>query len=268
MLDSFLDISIRKQAVLLGISRSNFYYKPLINKDSELANLIKEIYLSSDCRYGYRKISAYLNQTDRRINSKKVLRIMKEIGIEGLYPKRYKKTSLKSLENRIYPYLLNDLEINRSNQVWATDITYIKLNNSFMYFMAIIDLHSRYIISHDLSHSLERDFCIGVLENALKNSVPEIFNSDQGCQYTSHEFTSKLLLHKFKISMDHTGRCFDNIFVERLWRTLKQEVIYYYRPENIRSLAERLSEFVCWYNNERLHQSLDYKTPASIYLSN
>ena len=135
-----------------------------------------------------------------------------------------------------------------------------------MYFMAIIDLYSRYIISYDLSYSLEAIFCIAILEKALSNRSPEIFNTDQGCQYTSNGFTEKLLEKNIKISMDHKGRCFDNIFVERLWRTLKQEVIYYYRPYSIGSLERKIEEFVVWYNNQRLHQSLKYKTPASIYL--
>ena len=134
-----------------------------------------------------------------------------------------------------------------------------------MYFMAIIDLHSRYIISHGLSHSLEAEFCVQILEEALESGIPEIFNTDQGSQYTSNSFTNKLSGKGINISMDHTGRCFDNIFIERLWRTIKQEVIYYYRPENIRSLEQRLEEFVPWYNNHRLHQALKYKTPASIY---
>ena len=136
-----------------------------------------------------------------------------------------------------------------------------------MYFMAIMDLYSRYIISYDLSHSLEADFCVAILVRALSNKAPEIFNTDQGCQYTSNDFTSKLSEKNIKISMDHKGRCFDNIFVERLWRTLKQEVIYYYRPETITSLEQRIEEFVPWYNNQRLHQALKYRTPASIYFS-
>ena len=192
---------------------------------------------------------------------------MQEMGIEGLYPKQYVNTTIRNKEHSTYPYLLTDLEINKIDQVWATDITYIKINGKFMYFMAIMDLYSRYIISYDLSHSLEADFCVAILAKALSKKVPEIFNTDQGCQYTSNDFTSKLSEKNIKISMDHKGRCFDNIFVERLWRTLKQEVIYYYRPETITSLEQRIEEFVPWYNNQRLHQALKYKTPASIYFS-
>lgn len=134
-----------------------------------------------------------------------------------------------------------------------------------MYFMAIIDLYSRYIISYDLSHSMESEFCIGILEKALQQNIPQIFNTDQGSQYTSKDFINLLSSKNIKISHDHKGRCFDNIFVERLWRTLKQEVIYYYRPENITDLEKRIEEFVPWYNNKRLHQALKYKTPDFVY---
>jgi len=251
MIDNESNLSIRQQAWLLGLQRSKLYYKPIINEDSEIANLIRDIYLSSDCRYGYRKVTAALHNNGKVINNKKVLRIMREMGIEGLYPKRNIKTSTKNTEHRIYPYLLTDLEINRVNQVWATDITYIRMNGYFMYFIAIIDIHSRYILSYDLSNSLEAGFCLLALKEALISRVPEIFNSDQGCQFTSNEFVNELERRQIKISMDHTGRCFDNIFIERLWRTLKQEVIYYYRPETLKELEKHLQDFVIWYNNHR-----------------
>ena len=265
MLEICDNISVRKQATLLQIPRTKIYYKPIINEESTMANLITEIYLSSDCRYGYRKITAALRNKNMFVNAKKVLRIMRELGIEGLYPKRYKNTSTKNKSNKVYEYLLSGIEINRSNQVWATDITYIKIQNKFMYFMAIIDLHSRYIVAHGLSHSMELEFCIDILDKALLTGCPEIFNTDQGSQYTSNKFTHRLKEKGIKISMDHKGRCFDNIFVERLWRTLKQEVIYYYRPENISSLENKIEEFVPWYNKERLHQSLQYQTAFSVY---
>ncbi len=263
-MDHFL--SIRKQSSLLKVPRTMVYYTPILSDDSEVANLIQEIYLFSDCRYGYRKITAHLHNEGKRVNSKKVLRMMREMGLEGLYPKKQMNPSINNKEHRIYPYLLKDLEINRVNQVWATDLTYIKINNRFMYFMAIIDLFSRYILSYGLSHSMESEFCVEVLEKALKISCPEIFNTDQGSQYTSKDFTEKLKAKNIKISMDHKGRCFDNIYVERLWRTLKQEVIYYYRPENITCLESKIEEFVPWYNNQRLHQALKYRTPSSIFL--
>lgn len=266
MLEFCSNLSIRKQSELLMVPRTKVYYRNIINDETEIANSIMEIYLSSDCRYGYRKITATLQNQNLIINQKKVLRIMREMGIKGLYPKRKSNTTIRNNEHKVYPYLLTNLEINRVNQVWATDITYIKINNKFMYFMAIIDLHSRYIIAYGLSHSLEVEFCVAILEKALMCSTPEIFNTDQGSQYTSNDFTSKLKIKNIKISMDHKGRCFDNIFVERLWRTLKQEVIYYYQPEDITSLEKKIEEFVPWYNNQRVHQSLNYKTPAFMYL--
>ena len=155
MLDREVEISLRKQALLLNVSRSRVYYRPVINDDSEIANLISEIYLSSDCRYGYRKIAADLLNRDIVVNKKRVLRLMQEMGLEGLYPKRFVNTSIKNAQHKIYPYLLKDLDINKQNQVWASDITYIKMDGYFMYFVAIIDLFSRYIISYNLSHSLE-----------------------------------------------------------------------------------------------------------------
>jgi putative transposase len=262
------DLSIRKQARILGVPRTGLYYEPVFNSESMIANLINESYLGSDCRYGYRKITKEINSQGVIVNHKKILRIMNEMGIEGLYPKRSINTTIANKEHKIYPYLLGGLEINRVNLVWATDLTYIKIGGKFMYFMAIIDLYSRYIIAYDLSYNMEAEFCVAILAKALKAGFPEIFNTDQGSQYTSNDFTNLLLSRDIKISMDHKGRCFDNIYVERLWRTLKQEVIYYYRPEDIGSLERRIEEFVPWYNNKRLHQSLDYKTPAAIYWGN
>lgn len=262
--DNFL--SIRAQAKLLGLCRSGLYYKHLLDADSEIANLIKEIYLDSDCRYGYRKVTASLHKQGFITNHKKVLRLMQDMSIQGLYPRKSKNTSLKNNGHQLYPYLLNDFIIQHPNQVWATDLTYIRVQGRFMYFMAIIDLHSRFIISSELSANMEVDFCVNVLNNALKVGVPQIFNTDQGSQFTSHTFINTLKDAQISISMDHKGRCFDNIFVERLWRTLKQEAIYYYRPETIRELEICLVNFVTWYNYKRLHQSLSYCTPASIYL--
>ena len=265
MVEQGFHISIRQQCELLGINRSGYYYRPIINNDSLLANEIMEVYSLSDCRYGYRKITKSLQSKDMKINYKKTLRLMKEMGIEGLYPKKGVNTTIRTLSHAIYPYLLEGLEICYPNQVWATDITYIKIQDRFFYFLAIIDLFSRYIVAYELSNSLNADFCVRTLQRALLLSNPENFNSDQGCQFTSTEFISPLKAANIKISMDHKGRCFDNIFVERLWRTLKQECIYHYRPDSIQELEKRLDEFVHWYNNERIHQSLAYKTPSEFY---
>ncbi len=216
MLDSYHpQLSIRQQVALLNLCRSSLYYKPLLSNTSEIANLIQEVYLSSDCRYGYRKIAAALNQQGHVANHKKVLRLMQEMNIQGLYPRKFKNTSLKS-NHEIYPYLLEGLTIHKPNQVWATDITYLALQNRFFYFIAIIDLYSRYIVSYELSANLAVGFCLDNLRMALTFGIPDIFNSDQGSKFTSDAFTQMLQQHNIKISMDHKGRCFDNIFVERL----------------------------------------------------
>jgi putative transposase len=267
MLDKTDVLSIRKQAKLLDINRSSVYYKPVMNRDSEIANLIQEIYLDSDCRYGYRKVSAVLQNSGCVVNNKKVLKLMQEMNLQGLYPRKFINTSARDLEHKTYPYLLEGLDINKANQVWATDITYIKILDRFMYFVAIIDIYSRYIVSYDLSHTLDASFCVAALKEALREGIPEIFNSDQGCQFTSEIFIKALVENGVNISMDHKGRCFDNIIVERLWRTLKQEAIYYYRPETIKELEICLRDFVLWYNTKRVHQSLKYRTPEALYFN-
>jgi putative transposase len=265
MLDPLDNISLRLQARLLGVCRSKIYYTPIVSDDSFLANEILEIYGNSDCRYGYRKVHASLSGEGLIINKKKIQRIMGELGLQGLYPKKKINTTTPSKEHKIYPYLLKELVIARVNQVWCTDITYIWVQNKFMYFIAIIDLYSRYIVAYGLSHSLEAPFYVDILRNALLKIQPEIFNTDQGSQFTSNEFVKILIDNNILISMDHKGRCFDNIHVERLWRTLKQEAVYYYKPETVSELEKVLNNFVLWYNNERIHQSLDYKRPREIY---
>jgi len=229
-----------------------------------IANRLAEIYLMSDCRYGYRKITAEAKRQNLIVNHKKALKMMKAMNIQGLYPKKSIRTSIPLKGHKIYPYLLEGLLIVRVHQVWTTDITYIFIENRFMYFIAIIDLYSRYIISYELSPYLEAGFCIYALKIALSIATPEIFNTDQGSQFTSNDFIKELSDKDIKISMDHKGRCFDNIFVERLWRTLKQEAIYYYRPASVSELDLVIKNFVDWYNNKRLHQSLGYKTPAEV----
>jgi putative transposase len=268
MLDTtYSDLSVRHQARLLGVYRSKIYYNPvpIINDDSNLANLVAESYGRSGCRYGYRKVHADLIKMGHNINKKKVLKMMQKLNFKGLYPKKKCNTTVPNKDHKVYPYLLTEVKIIKVNQVWATDITYIWIQDRFMYFIAIIDIYSRYIVEYGLSHSLEGEFYVLILSQALKKGQPEIFNTDQGSQFTSNEFTALLIRYGIRISMDHKGRCFDNIYVERLWRTVKQEAIYYYRPENIAELEKVLNEFVVWYNNERNHQSLQYKKPAQVY---
>ena len=190
---------------------------------------------------------------------------MRGMSLQGLYPKRKSVTTTKDKEHKVYPYLLEGLAITTPDHVWATDITYIAIEGRFMYFIAIIDLYSRYIIASELSPYLEAGFCVYTLKNALQKKKPEIFNTDQGVQFTSNDFIAELNRAKIRISMDHKGRCFDNIYVERLWRTLKQEAIYYYRPSSIKELEIVISDFVAWYNHKRRHQNLQYRIPFEVY---
>lgn len=232
----------------------------------EIANLINESYLRSNCRYGYRKIYHDLYNQGIIVNHKKILRIMQEMNIQGVYPKKKINTSLRNHNHLVFPYLLSGICIERPNQVWTSDITYIKIGEVFYYLVVIIDLFSRYILSYEISHSLQLGFCIDSLQKALQNySKPDIFNTDQGCQYTSNDFVWLLVKRRIDISMDHKGRCFDNIINERLWRTIKQEAIYFEKPETLSELIVTIDRFIEWYNNDRLHQSLGYKKPRDMY---
>lgn len=187
------------------------------------------------------------------------------MGICAIYPKP--NVSSKSKEHTIYPYLLGGVKIDRINQVWGTDITYISLNQGFIYLVAIIDWFSRYVLSYELSISLEKEFCIKALENGLKRAKPEIFNSDQGSQFTSDSFTQVLKDADIKISMDGRGRVFDNIFIERLWRSVKYECVYINNYEKVKEAIKGIGEYFDFYNNNRVHQSLNYRTPAELYCS-
>ncbi len=266
MIDAtFQELSIRQQCTVLGVSKSSYYYEPSPKlEDQNLMNFIQEIWLQHPF-YGYRKIKAVLTQEGYVINHKKVQRLMKEMNLAAIYPKP--KMSMQSKEHLIYPYLLNDVLIIKANQVWATDITYIKMQLGFLYLLAIIDLYSRYIVGHAVSTSLEADFCIETLQIALSiYGNPEIFNTDQGSQFTSNHWIKILIDNKVKISMDGKGRCFDNIFVERLWRTIKYEEVYLSSYDTVTEARVGINEFVEFYNYKRPHQSLKYKTPAEIYL--
>jgi putative transposase len=200
------------------------------------------------------------------VNIKRIRRLMRLMGLEAIYPKP--KLSIGLNEYAKYPYLLKDLEVRRPDQVWSTDITYIPMTHGFLYLVAIIDWYSRYVLSWQLSNSLDVSFCLEALKNALKYSKPEIFNSDQGSQFTSHEFTSVLESHNIRISMDGRGRFFDNIFIERLWRTLKYENIYLNSYSDGQQLWDGLTRYFHFFNLERPHQSLGYRTPGEIYKKN
>lgn len=225
--------------------------------------LIFEIYVNSPF-FGYRKITIALQRQGHRINRKRVLRLMREMGIKAIYPKP--NLSKPAPGHKIYPYLLQGLVVEHPNQVWATDITYIKLGVGFMYLVAILDLYSRKVLSWRLSNTLDVAFCLNALDEAVERfGKPEIFNSDQGSQFTSNDFTGKLENLEIRISMDGKGRAKDNIYVERLWRSLKYEEIYIKGYSTVADCTEGIKRYFEFYNTERFHQSLEYWTPDEIY---
>lgn len=261
------DLSIVRQCGLLNINRASFYYRP-IRDDEDTVTLMNEVrdVWEKYPFYGYRRITATLRRSGYRINSKRVQRLMGKMGLQALYPKPH--TSVANADHKKYPYLLKDLSLGRSDQVWATDITYIRMKLGFVYLMAIIDLYSRYIVSWKLSISLEAGFCIEALEEALIGGCPDIFNTDQGCQFTSAAWLTLLEAHGIQISMDGKGRCMDNIYAERLWRSLKYEEVYLKSYESVYEAKQSLASYIEFYNNHRPHQSLGYQTPAEVYFKN
>lgn len=213
--------------------------------------------------YGVEKMTTVLRRHGHLVNPKRVRRLMRLMGIEAIYPKP--NLSKPSKQHKKYPYLLRHLRIEQPDQVWATDITYIRLSRGFMYLVAIMDWFSRYVLSYELSTTLDRDFCIKALQDALRVSKPDIFNSDQGSQFTSDEFTGILKAAGVAISMDGRGRFVDNIFVERLWRSVKYECVYIHNFETVREGTQGIETYFEFYNNERPHQSLAERTPAEVY---
>jgi putative transposase len=224
--------------------------------------LIDEEYTKHPVK-GRRTMTAYLRRTGWTVNPKRVRRLMQIMGLEAIYPKP--NLSRRCLESKIYPYLLRNYKIDRPNQVWSADITYIRMATGFVYLTAIIDWHSRYVLSWKLSNTLDSLFCADALKEALEQGKPVIFNTDQGVQYTSKEFTTILINESIQISMDGKGRALDNVFVERLWRTVKYEHIYLHEYVTMRELRLGLEKFFSYYNNERLHQSLGYLTPQEVH---
>ncbi len=261
-------ISLSRQAELLDISRSSLYYTPKISdKDVAIMNLIDLIYTDHPF-YGKRRITRILKRDySIPIGKRHVRTLMIKMGLMAIYPKKRKDLSKPSKENKVYPYLLRGLNIIRVNQVWSVDITYIKLEHGFCYLVAIIDWHSRYVVSWELSNTLDIDFCLRALERAYEFNIPEIMNSDQGSHFTSPKFTSISLAKGVKVSMDGRGRYLDNIFVERLWRTVKQEDIYIKQYSSVAETRVGLTKFFDDYNNFRPHQSLNDKTPAEVYFN-
>lgn len=256
-------LSISHQADLLGISRSSVYYGPVVDEyDLLLKRLIDEQYTLTPF-FGSRRMKVSLQRKGYEVNRKHVQRLMREMGLEAIYPKP--KLSQAHPENKIYPYLLRNVSIERKNQVWASDITYIPLSRGFMYLVAIVDWWSRYVLAWRMSTSLETSFCLEALEMALKFGKPEIFNTDQGSQFTSIAFTGMLRDQSIAISMDGRGRCMDNIFVERLWRSVKYENVYLMQYGSVPEGRQGIDAYFGFYNNDRPHQALENRTPAEVY---
>ena len=259
------EYSVRKQCEVLGINRAALYYeaRKLSQRDQAMIQLIDEEYTKHPF-YGARRMGLFLKEKGYLVGRKHVGTLMRKMGIEAVYPKP--NLSKKHPEHKTYPYLLRGLEITKPNQVWSTDITYIRMKEGFAYLVAIMDWHSRSVLSWRLSNTLEADFCVEALEEAFaKYGKPEIFNTDQGSQFTSEKFISKLVDKRVSISMDGRGRAYDNIFIERLWRTVKYEDIYLKGYGNMKETREGLKEYFEFYNEERPHQSLGNKTPGEIY---
>jgi putative transposase len=259
------EVSMRRQCELLGVSRSSLYYEP-VEPDAEELRLMRrvdELHLEHPF-FGSRLMTRTLKAEGFDVNRKRIQRLMRVMGLESVAPKP--NTSKPAPEHPVYPYLLRNLKVSRVNQVWASDITYIPMACGFLFLVAIIDLYSRRVLAWRLSNSLETSFCLEALREALERyGRPEIFNTDQGAQFTSEDFTSVLLEHGVKVSMDGRGRCLDNIFVERLWRSLKYEEVYLYAYETVSAARGGIGRYFEFFNNERPHAALGYQTPASFY---
>jgi putative transposase len=257
-------LSLRRQCQLLGVARSSLYYEPQPDSYEDLLvmRLLDEQYTRTPF-YGIRRMTAWLHQQGHAVNHKRVQRLLRRMGLEAIYPKP--KLSQPAAGHHIYPYLLRDVRVERVNQVWSSDITYVRLVSGFVYLVAVIDWFSRYVLSWEISVTMDSDFCVSALERALVIGQPEIFNTDQGSQFTSQAFTQRLLEREIRISMDGRGRALDNIFVERLWRTVKYEDIYLKEYARVPEVKGGLGQYFRFYNSERLHQSLNYKTPAAVY---
>lgn len=250
----------------MGLGRANWYYHPAEDSAEtlELMRVIDQQYTRTPF-YGSRRMMVYLNSVGYPVNRKRVQRLMGLMGLAGVAPGP--QTSRPHPEHTIYPYLLRDVVIARPNHVWCTDVTYIPMPRGFMFLVAILDWYSRYVLAWMVSNTQDTVFCLEALEQAFTHGSPEIFNSDQGCQFTSTAFTTKLAAAGVRISMDGRGRVFDNIFIERLWRTVKYEYLYLTEHQNGADLAHGLTRYFNFYNTERPHQALGYRTPAQVHFA-
>jgi putative transposase len=265
MVDAFDQrLSIRRQCSLLAVNRSNLYYEPTpARDDTELANEIHELWLEMPF-YGYRRVTAELHRRGYLVNRKRVFNLMRAMNLKALYPRP--KTTIALPDHKIYPYLLRGLQIVSPNQVWSTDITYLRLSEGFVYLVALIDIYSRFVLSWRISNTLDKSFCLDMLTQSLMHGRPGILNTDQGCQFTSLDWIRTVEGHGIQVSMDGRGRWADNVFIERFWRTIKYEHVLLYSFDTVRQLKQSVGEFIEIYNTKRLHQSLGYKTPAEVYL--
>jgi putative transposase len=259
------ELSIAQQCKLLGLPRSSYYYEPKGESEENqlLMRLLDEQYTRTPF-YGSRKMAWWLGTQGYDVERKRVRRLMQLMGLETIYPKP--RLSLPGPTEQRYPYLLRGVTIERCNQVWSCDITYIRLQRGFIYLIAVIDWFSRYVLSWETSITLDTNFCLEALDRALGVATPEIFNSDQGVQFTSYEFTNRLRTADIRISWDGRGRALDNIFVERLWRSVKYEEVYIKDYQSVHEAVRNLRDYFTFYNQERFHQALDYQTPAQVYL--
>jgi putative transposase len=258
------ELSVRRQCELLGVCRAGLYYQPAgeTAANLELMRLIDRAYTDQPF-YGSRRITAWLVRQGHAVNRKRVQRLLRLMGLEAIYPKP--KRSAAGRGHRVYPYLLRGVAVERVGQVWSADITYVPLRGGFMYLAATIDWFSRYVVAWRLSNTLDRAFCHEMLEAALATGTPEVFNTDQGVQFTAAAFTGRLEAAGVAVSMDGRGRCLDNVFVERLWRSVKYEWLYTHCYEGVPELERGRAEYFRFYNHQRLHQSLNYRTPAEVY---
>jgi len=258
------ELSLRRRCELLSVNRSSFYYTEKAPEvaDVDLLNAIRDIWERYPF-YGYRRITHELKTNCIAVNHKRVQRLMNEGCIQAIYPGP--NTSRRNHLHAKHPYLLRDLHITHANQVWMVDVTYLRMPKGFMYLVALIDVHSRYIVAWSLSNTLETAFCIEALKLGLTTAKPAIINSDQGCQFTSAEWIDFLRAQEIQISMTGKGRCLDNVYIERFWRNFKREEFYLNEYNSIRELRGAISDYIEFYNHKRGHQSLGYKTPAMVY---
>ncbi len=257
---------MRRRCELLDVNRSTLYYKekPLGLDDVTVLNAIRDVWMRRPF-YGYRRITKELRHNGMDVNRKRVLRLMGLGGICAIYPGP--NTSRRNKLHAIHPYLLRDISVNRVNQAWMVDITYLRMPKGFMYLVALIDVHSRYVVGWSVSNTLETSSCIDALKSGLLVAKPEIINSDQGCQFTSDEWVEYLNEEKIKISMTGKGRCLDNVYIERFWRSFKQEEFYLNEYTSVKALKKAVNAYMEFYNHSRWHQSLDYKTPADVFFA-